>query len=209
MNAYRSAVSLLILFAIGTTSVGFAQMRPSPQTSLQAGAYIVLFDRTTYRGNPRNFSTATSDVGTIGDRRVRSVTIGSGVWDVCENPNFRGRCVTLRRSTPDLGALNLRTVRSVRPTVATSTPRDWYIVVYDRTNYRGGPRNFRNATAVIGSNQAVRSVTIGKGVWEICDGLRFTGHCVTLDTSIPDLRVNGFSGPVHSLRPVRPELQPR
>jgi len=32
-----------------------------------------------------------------------------------------------------------------------------------------------------------QSVTIGGGVWELCEGRNFSGRCITLDHSVPDL----------------------
>ena len=61
-------------------------------------------------------TTANSRVSNVGFSRVRSVTIGKGVWELCEDVNYRGRCVKLDKSVPDLSAYGLTGyVRSVRP----------------------------------------------------------------------------------------------
>lgn len=50
---------------------------------------------------------------------VRSYTMRrghlNGVWELCEGESFKGRCITLDESVPDLSALGMRVVRSVRP----------------------------------------------------------------------------------------------
>jgi hypothetical protein len=73
---------------------------------------IVLYDESSYRGSPRNYSEAASRL----TGHVRSVTIGGGVWELCVKWNFEGRCITLDRSVPDLGTYGMRDrVASVRP----------------------------------------------------------------------------------------------
>lgn len=174
--------------------------RPSP-----GNWYIVLFDRQNYQGNPRNYNGPVASLS----RRARSVTIGRGVWELCEGENFSGRCVTLDRSVPDLGAYDLRNrVASVRPVESGPPPpsnRDWYIVLYDDTVYRGDATNYTGVETDL--NKRARSVTIGRGTWELCDGRNFTGRCVTLNKSVPDLRSYNLRNRVSSLRPLR--RQPR
>jgi hypothetical protein len=125
------------------------------------------------------------------DRPV-AVTIGKGIWQICDGGNFTGHCFVLNQSVADLGPYRLRGVASVRPWSgapgAPSAPpsqNDWYIVVFDQPNYRGSPKNYKTAASNIG-NMRVQSVTIGKGVWEICEGANFTGRCETLNNSVPD-----------------------
>jgi len=176
-----------------------AQGRILQSTVAQGNGNIVLYDQVSYQGNNANFSSSTANVGPQWRRMVRSVTINSGSWLVCENPNFNGRCVTLTQSVPDLASYNLRRVGSVRP-VRAAAPRDWYIVVYNRVNYLGNPRRYRAAVSNLGTAR-VRSVRIGRGRWEICTDRNFGGDCVVLDASVPDLSTEGFAGYVRSLRP--------
>lgn len=171
----------------------------------QGNWYIVLFDQRNYRGNPRNYNGPIANLS----RRAQSVTIGRGVWELCEGIGFTGRCVTLEASVPDLGAYNLRNrVSSARPIESGAPPppnRDWYIVLYDETIYRGNPTNYIGVETDL--NKRARSVTIGRGTWELCDGKNFTGRCVTLNRSVSDLRSYNLRNRVSSLRPLR--RQPR
>jgi hypothetical protein len=82
---------------------------------------------------------------------------------------------------------------------------DWYIVLYDQPSYRGNPTNYKGPVPSL--NRRAWSVTIGRGVWELCEGANFTGRCITLDQSVPDLGAQGLRGAVRSVRPVGP--QPR
>ncbi len=169
--------------------------------------YIVLYDQPNYRGNPTNYNSAASNL----NRRAQSVTIGAGSWQFCEGANFTGRCVTLDRSTPNLSSVGMnRRVGSVRPAgfvqPGPQPGSDWYIVLYTQANYRGTPTNYRNAQPRI--TKTTGSVTIGKGVWEICSGNNFTGNCQTLSSSVPNMTIFGIFGrTIRSVRPVVP--QPR
>jgi hypothetical protein len=181
--------------------------RGRPDRPPQYDPYMVLFDRTSYRGNPTNYNTSTPDLFD-NNRRARSVTIGRGKWELCEGRNFSGRCITLDRSVSDLRNYNLNRVSSVRPLddggYDPPSNDDWYIVLFDQTNYRGTPANYNGAESDL--NIRARSVTIGGGVWELCEGRNFTGRCVTLGSSVPDMR-SVFGNRVASLRPAR--RQPR
>ena len=87
-----------------------------------------------------------------------------------------------------------------RPIRPAPVEKGRYIVVYNQTNYHGSPRRFTGAVSNLGSRK-VRSVTIGKGRWEICTDRNYRGDCVTLDQSVPDLSTEGFAGYVKSIRP--------
>src|SRR5215813_737826 len=167
-------------------------------------AYIVLFDRTNFRGNQTNF---TGPVANLPRRNAQSVTIGSGRWELCEGRMFTGRCVTLDQNVSDLARHNLRNrVSSIRPVgFGGSAPNDWFIVLFDQTSFRGRATNFQGAQTNI--SRSVRSVTIGRGVWELCEERNFGGHCVTLDRSSSDLRSSHNLRQVRSVRPLA--RQPR
>ena len=149
--------------------------------------YIVIFDRPNYGGRPTNYSGPNPSIPNNG----QSVTIGGGVWELCEGRNFSGRCITLDHSVPDLGTYIMRyRVFSVRPAgsrrpIPPPSAGDWDVVLYDRTFYRGNAINYPESD---GSKPA-RSVRIGSGTWQLCQGRNFTGRCVTLNRSVPDLRV--------------------
>lgn len=78
-------------------------------------ARIVLYDRANFRG--RNIG-VTQDTPDLGRRRFADIAsaarVQAGVWEVCEDVNYGGRCVQLRSST-DLDALGIGdTISSVR-----------------------------------------------------------------------------------------------
>jgi len=135
---------------------------------------------------------------------AQSVTIGRGVWELCDGQNYSGQCVTLERSVPDFSGYGLRGVYSVRPlgsggSQPLPSTSDWYIVIFERERYQGNPTNYNRSEEDI--YKLARSVTIGKGVWQLCQGRNFTGRCITLSRSVPDLRSYNLRQ-VSSLRPV-------
>jgi beta/gamma crystallin len=213
LHAYglRNRLSSLRPFQEGGGSV----LRPTPPP--QSGWYIVLFDQPSYRGTPTNYKGPVPALSGY-SRPAKSVTIGRGVWELCEGTNFTGHCVILDKSVPDLDAYGLRNrLSSLRPFEGggssglrpTPPPQsDWYIVLYDQPSYRGTPTTYKGAISHLsGSDRRAQSVTIGKGVWEVCEGTNFSGRCVILDKSVPDLNGYGMRNRISSVRPVSP--QPR
>lgn len=166
-------------------------------------AQMTLFIQTDYRGNSMNYDEAVSDLYGMG-RRAESISIARGAWELCEGKNFTLRCVILDRSVPDLRPYNLRhrisSARPVRSGGPTQPPDDWYIVLFDQVNYRGEPTNYSGPAENL--NQRVRSVTIGRGRWELCDR---AGRCVTLNRSVPNLRTYNIGNRISSVRPLRRE----
>jgi hypothetical protein len=166
--------------------------------------YIVLFDRPNFRGN---FSNHYGPVATL-NRRAQSVTIGGGVWELCDGNHFTGRCTRFDTSSADLGRFGLRNrVASARPVSSPGGPStsDWSIVLFDQPNFRGSQATFRGEQQSVSRN--VRSVNVGGGIWEICDGNHFTGRCVTLNHNVTDLRAFNIGRRIASLRPL--SRQPR
>lgn len=161
---------------------------PLPPLGSGSG-YIVIFDRPDYGGRSTTYSGPNRSIPNNG----QSVTIGGGIWELCGGRNFSGRCVILKHSVPDLGKYGMRyQVFSVRPAgsrgpIPPPSAGDWDILVYDRTSYRGNARPYPGS----GSDgpKPARSVRIGSGTWELCEGRDFNGRCVTLNRSVPDLRM--------------------
>ena len=106
-----------------------------------------------------------------------------------ERDYYKGRCLVVSGEESDLArnawANVISSLRRVTggvtpPAVlpAPAPPSDWYIVLVDQPNYRGRPTNYTTAAGNL-SRTATHSVTIGKGVWELCEGPNFSGGCVT------------------------------
>jgi hypothetical protein len=177
--------------------VGYDQPNPNP-----GSAYIVIFDQANFRGTPTNYDSVRTNIS----KRARSITIGAGTWQICDGNNFTGRCETLSQSVSNLAPHNIgNTIRSVRPLgIVPPTPNP-YIVIFDQTNFRGDPTNYNSARSNI--DKRARSITIGAGTWQICDGRNYTGRCQTISQSVSDLRNYNIGDMIRSVRPIGP--QPR
>jgi hypothetical protein len=85
------------------------------QPPAAAPPVLVLYDGVNLRGEAFTVNTALNRLGRF-DRRADSLQVRNGVWEVCDNTNFRGRCVTIDRDVFDLQQYGLRgRVRSARP----------------------------------------------------------------------------------------------
>lgn len=70
--------------------------------SLQASAQITLYEHEGFRGRVITSNGATPNLARQGfNDRASSVIVERGLWEVCEDANFRGRCVVLRRGNYD------------------------------------------------------------------------------------------------------------
>ena len=169
-----------------------------------SGAYIVLFDQVNFRGTPTNYNSVQTSIF----KRARSITLGSGTWQICEGQNFTGRCETISRSVSNLTPYSIgNTIRSVRP-IGFVPPRptpNLYIVIFDQENYRGNPTNYNRSESSI--NVRAESITVGAGVWEVCSERNFAGSCETISQSMPNLRNTDLRNRIRSVRPL--QRQPR
>lgn len=177
-----------------------------PGAGERRGWYIVLFGQPNYRGRPSNYTGPVPNIS----RRVQSVTIGRGVWELCERTNYRGRCIILNNSVPDLRVHELRgRVASLRPVPRTRPVPppgggDTSLVLFDRPDYRGAATTFRGPVGYLSENdRRAQSATIEGGEWELCEGSNFAGRCITLERSAPDLDAYGLRDRVGSVRPLR------
>ena len=115
MKSRALIFSSLCLAMAGVGSSASGQARPIPNRVVPGNSSIVFYDQTSYQGANANFTSSTANVGSQWRRGARSVTVNGGTWQVCENPNFNGQCVTLSQNVADLGSYNLRRIGSVRP----------------------------------------------------------------------------------------------
>jgi hypothetical protein len=189
-------IALSALVLLGIASFSWAQPRRGGPPGRSS---IVFFDRTNFRGNSANYNAAVARL----NNRAQSVRIQGGPWELCDGRNFTGRCITLRSSASDLSRFNLNNgAISARPAgrSGAGVPSNWSLVLFDRTDFRGNAAKFSAQASNI--NRPVRSVTIGRGVWELCDGRDFRGRCVTLDRSVSDMGPWDVSLRISSLRPL-------
>jgi len=76
---------------------------------------IILFDETNYRGRSMTIDSATPALGLFANRTA-SVQVLSGRWELCDQTQFNGRCITVNGNVRDLGTVGFRDrLSSLRP----------------------------------------------------------------------------------------------
>jgi hypothetical protein len=168
-------------------------------------SYIVLFDEPRYRGQNENYDRSTPDLYGM-NGRAESVTVGGGTWQLCDNTNYRGMCIQVSQSVPDLASFSMRNkVRSVREIGSAPPPPEppsgaRFVVLYSGSRYRGIRSTYRVARPSI--SKSAGSVTIGGGTWQLCDARNYRGRCVTFSSNVPDLTPYRLGRTIRSLRPI-------
>jgi hypothetical protein len=165
---------------------------------------MTLFSDSNFRGNHVTLQRDTPDLREFGfNDRASSIVIRSGVWQLCQDGGFRGRCIELGpgeyRQLPDFND----TVSSARDIERRGPDRD---ARRDerRDGYRGGDRGERgdergdvllfdgprfegaqialthdeHALNDIGFNDRAASLIIRAGRWEFCEHADYRGQCI-------------------------------
>ncbi len=83
--------------------------RYAPPARPVENSQISFYEHPNYEGRGYTANDSVPNMRPIGfDRAVSSVVVRGGPWEMCDQPNFRGQCVVLRRGQyPDLRALNM------------------------------------------------------------------------------------------------------
>jgi hypothetical protein len=87
-------------------------------------------------------------------------------------------------------------------TAAEARPRP-SIVVYKQDNYNGDSRVITEDIANldwIHFDDRISSVSVRRGVWELCEHAFYRGRCIRVDGDIPKLDRLGFDDVVSSIR---------
>lgn len=80
------------------------------------------------------------------------------------------------------------------------------ITVYRDANYRGQSMTFRADVSNLrssGMNDAISSIRLGRGDWEVCTDANFRGDCRIIRSDQRDLARSGLNDKISSLRPAR------
>lgn len=68
------------------------------------GPGITVFEDRNFRGNAATYQNNVSNLPSRFNNRISSVRVGDGEqWQVCDQPNYRGQCVTISGEERDLG----------------------------------------------------------------------------------------------------------
>lgn len=171
---------------------------------------LELFSRPRFQGDRRLIHEPVADLKRLGfNDDARSLRLDpSQSWEICADTNFRN-CRVVNNDWSDLSGVGMAgRISSVRPWgqggggVRPPSPGSERIVLFDDPQYRG--RSFNVDAAMPGlSNFGGRaeSVQVYGGVWELCEGERFTGRCVSVTNNVADLAALGLRNRVRSIRP--------
>ena len=80
------------------------------------------------------------------------------------------------------------------------------ITVYRDANYRGQSMTFREEIPNLrnsGLNDAISSMRLGRGNWEVCEDANYRGRCQIITSDVRDLGRSGLNDRISSLRPAR------
>lgn len=139
--------------------------------------------------------------------RIVSVEIPRGRWLLCEHADFRGECVILRGSVPDLAEFDLdAAVSSLRPLSRRERGGEPAagIELFEHAGFRGRQALFTAEAANLGRfgwNDIASSLRVWGGAWEVCRHSRFR-DCVLIEGDVPNLGALGLNDEISSLRPL-------
>jgi len=80
------------------------------------------------------------------------------------------------------------------------------ITVYRDANFRGQSMTFREEIPNLrnsGMNDAISSMRLGRGSWEVCEDANYRGRCQVINGDVRDLGRTGMNDRISSLRPAR------
>ena len=188
--------------------------------AIHASAQVTFYEHDNFDG--RAF-TAQDDVANFKrfgfNDRASSVVVAGGPWEVCDDADFRGRCIVLRPGNyPSLRAMNMNDrLSSARPVGRdrrydegryAPQPMPGQITFYEHEGFQGlafatesDVANFRQ----FGFNNRASSVVVLGERWEACEHSNFTGLCVILRPGrYPNLSSMGLNDRLSSVRVVHP-----
>ena len=185
----------------------------------QAAAEVTFYEDDNFQG--RSFSTEREvrNVERVGfNDRASSATVVGERWEVCEDRQFRGRCMILRPGRyASLRAMGLndrvssvreisRSARIDERRYAPAPVGSAQATFYEQPNFRG--RSFTTTEQVpnfrrSGFNELATSAEVVGNSWEVCEDNRFSGGCVVLRPGrYPSLASMGLNDRVSSVREV-------
>ena len=185
----------------------------------QASAQITLYEHENFKGRPLVADRSINDLSRAdyGNRASSAVVVGEP-WEVCDQSEYRGRCILLRAGNyPALDVMDMNDrANSARPlglrgaadgrfvAPAPPGPQGTQITLYEHENFQGRPfaadRSMGDLGRVGFSNRASSAVVTGDS-WEICDENEFRGRCVLLRAgNYPALDAVGLNDRISSMR---------
>lgn len=162
---------------------------PPPATG---PAQITLYSDTGLRGTSVTLTgSAAKLTGMKFNDKARSVEVKGGVWLLCSDSNFNGKCEYIDRTVRNLGEIGLSgDISSAQVSAYDRGPRSYDIAFFANSNFRGPFLGFDEGEATLSQfrfNDTASSVLITRGTWLVCADNDYRGDCVFIDASVSNL----------------------
>lgn len=186
--------------------------------AIHASAQVTFYEHDNFEGRAFATQDPVRNFKRFGfNDRASSVVVVGQAWEVCDDADFRGRCIVLRPgSYPSLRAMNMNDLLSSARAVDRDRrydesryapqPMPAQITFFEHIGYQG--RSFVAESDVVnfsrfGFNDRASSVVVLGERWEACEDANFSGRCVILRPGrYPDLRAMGLNDRLSSARVV-------
>ncbi|KCZ60014.1 beta/gamma crystallin-related protein [Hyphomonas chukchiensis] len=179
---------------------------------------VVLHADGNFRGEAIEVNGAVPDLSRVRfNDRVSSISIGSGIWEVCSDANFKGRCATIDTSVSRLGDLRLNdNISSIRPVGygrgGVAERGRWNggyanggadVVLFSRAGMSGEQVGINRDIADLSAyrfNDKASSILVTQGTWLACEHANYKGRCEVVSRGSGDLRPIGLNDNISSIR---------
>jgi len=175
---------------------------------------LVLFEEAGFHGDRERIRDDEPDFNEIGFNDVASsLRVREGVWEICEDTGFRGRCRIVEANVRDLSDVGLNNrISSARrldredagigngnggPSI-----RDG-ITIFEHTGFEGNSRHISEdepSLVPLGFNDVLSSIRIHDGRWEFCEHVNYAGRCWTFEADEPNVVPLGLNDRISSIR---------
>lgn len=192
----------------------------------EARGGVVLFEDVGFRGGSVRIDRDIPNLNALDvNDAASSMSVRGGAWQVCEDANYRGRCVVVDGDVADFRKLGLNDkISSIRQVDDRRGDHGGYggggydgggydrpgrgsgLTVFQNVNFSGGNMSFKGDVpdlTALGINDEISSLSVGGGVWAVCEDIRYRGRCITVDRDISDLGRLGFNDRISSIRRLR------
>ncbi|MBY9065970.1 beta/gamma crystallin family protein [Hyphomonas sp. WL0036] len=206
----RALSSLLprLLLVAGLSAAAFAPAALAQRggSSLPKGSPgIVFYADTNLRGTAMALTSDQPSFSSVRfNDKARSVEVTGGVWLVCQDGGYKGKCEYVDRTVRNLGEIGLSgAISSAKLVPYDKGPRSYDIAFFADNNFGGEFVGFDQGEASLGRfrfNDRASSVMINRGAWLVCEHADYRGQCELLDASTGNLGALGLNDTITSFR---------
>jgi hypothetical protein len=180
---------------------------------------ITLFDRKGFAGEAITVDGPVEKLNAARFNDRASSAELTGIWELCDDSFFRGRCEVIDFSLRDLGAVGLNNnISSLRPVGPRELRRQegtgrggrgrlgggGDIVLFTGLGFTGEALPLNRGLAdlsVLDFNDRALSVRVNRGEWVICEDARLDGRCEVITADVRDLGRFNLNRRLSSIEP--------